>query len=312
MDFSQVAAEFHKLKAQYDAGALTEANFKARLQDLMIQDEQGRWWMIGYETGQWYVHDGEKWVRGEPPVPSMPPTATIAPPVTPPGERTEPEKTVSPSQAQSPQPWLRIGVAVVGVILVAIVIVQLAGQCQATPTPAPTLPVTSTLPTVTPRPPALPPASTVQLVITRVVVKEGTAQAVREVLASAEPAGPRDMVGIMPISPALRTILKSNQTITFRFRLSYSLVSRDDAFLTVSIAQFDDSASKCDMSSAELVASNSVRVKRGQGDVELEVEWLVGDRGKGRFSPTGYAAPAPRLGESYLGVFSEFCYFFTP
>ena len=49
---TQVAAEFRKLKAQYDAGALSEADFKARLQDLMLQDEQGRWWMIGYETGQ--------------------------------------------------------------------------------------------------------------------------------------------------------------------------------------------------------------------------------------------------------------------
>ncbi len=67
MDFSQVAAEFRTLKAQYDAGALSEADFKARLQELMLQDEQGRWWMIGYETGQWYVHDGEKWVQSEPP-----------------------------------------------------------------------------------------------------------------------------------------------------------------------------------------------------------------------------------------------------
>ena len=47
-------------------GALLEGDFRARLQDLMIQDEQGRWWMIGYESRQWYVHDGEKWVRGEP------------------------------------------------------------------------------------------------------------------------------------------------------------------------------------------------------------------------------------------------------
>jgi hypothetical protein len=50
MDFYQVTAEFHKLKAQYDAGALAEADFKARLQDLMLQDEQGRWWMTGYGT----------------------------------------------------------------------------------------------------------------------------------------------------------------------------------------------------------------------------------------------------------------------
>jgi hypothetical protein len=51
MDFSQIAAEFNKLKAQYDAGTLSESDFKARLQDLMTQDEQGRWWMLGVETG---------------------------------------------------------------------------------------------------------------------------------------------------------------------------------------------------------------------------------------------------------------------
>jgi hypothetical protein len=67
MDFSKVEAEFKKLKKQFEAGALTEAEFKAQLEKLMLQDERGRWWMIGYETGQWYYHDGEKWVRSEPP-----------------------------------------------------------------------------------------------------------------------------------------------------------------------------------------------------------------------------------------------------
>jgi hypothetical protein len=67
MDFSQVEAEFQRLKGQFEAGALTETEFKAQLKDLMAQDEQGRWWMIGYETGQWYYNDGEKWVRSEPP-----------------------------------------------------------------------------------------------------------------------------------------------------------------------------------------------------------------------------------------------------
>jgi outer membrane protein assembly factor BamB len=81
MDFSQevhrVEAEFRRLKGQFEAGALTEDEFKARLADLMIQDEKGRWWMIGYETGKWYYHDGEKWVRGEPPQIAEPPAAPI-------------------------------------------------------------------------------------------------------------------------------------------------------------------------------------------------------------------------------------------
>ena len=76
MDFARVEAEFGRLKAQFEAGALTEAEFKAQLEELMIEDERGRWWILGYETGQWYVHDGERWVPQEPPkaAPVAPPT----------------------------------------------------------------------------------------------------------------------------------------------------------------------------------------------------------------------------------------------
>lgn len=67
MEFSQSETEYRRLRDQLDSGQLSEAEFKARLQDLMVEDEQGRWWMIGYETGQWYVHDGEKWLPAQPP-----------------------------------------------------------------------------------------------------------------------------------------------------------------------------------------------------------------------------------------------------
>jgi len=67
MDFAQVETKYKDLKTKYDAGAITEDEFKAQLEELMIQDEEGKWWMIGYETGQWYYHDGQKWVQSEPP-----------------------------------------------------------------------------------------------------------------------------------------------------------------------------------------------------------------------------------------------------
>ncbi len=135
MDFSQVAAEFRKLKAQYDAGALTEADFKARLQDLMVQDEQGRWWMIGYETGQWYVHDGEKWVRGEPPVPQEKVAAEPAPPreVAPAPQTHTAALARPPAKPSVPRLW--IGAGIVGLVVVIAVISQVAGQCQGTTTP---------------------------------------------------------------------------------------------------------------------------------------------------------------------------------
>jgi hypothetical protein len=67
MDFFSFETKFQELKGQFEAGGLTEEEFKAQLQDLMIQDEKGQWWMIGYESGQWHFHDGEKWVQKEPP-----------------------------------------------------------------------------------------------------------------------------------------------------------------------------------------------------------------------------------------------------
>jgi hypothetical protein len=65
--FSQVEAEVARLCQELAAGHLTEKQFKERLGELMVQDAQGNWWMIGVDTGQWYRYDGVDWVPGEPP-----------------------------------------------------------------------------------------------------------------------------------------------------------------------------------------------------------------------------------------------------
>lgn len=50
MNFQQAKTRFKKLKAQFEAGDLTEIEFKTQLEELMVQDEGGSWSMIGYET----------------------------------------------------------------------------------------------------------------------------------------------------------------------------------------------------------------------------------------------------------------------
>jgi hypothetical protein len=154
MDFSQVEAEFQKLKAQFKAGTITEAEFKARLQDLMIQDEQGCWWMIGYETGQWYYHDGEKWVRGEPPRVAVP-----APPTPPVAKPTGAAPTPTPGGIK---PLWIVGIAALILLAVFVVALVLRGVPGGqTPTPTPVTPTatqvaptaTQVAPTATPVPP---------------------------------------------------------------------------------------------------------------------------------------------------------------
>ena len=75
MSYSDVQARYRELKVQFDAGTLSEDDFKAQLEELMFQDERGRWWILGYETGDWYVYEGEEWVRAEPPERTIPPVA---------------------------------------------------------------------------------------------------------------------------------------------------------------------------------------------------------------------------------------------
>ncbi len=163
MDFSQVAAEFRKLKAQYDAGALSEADFKARLQDLMIQDEQGRWWMIGSETGQWYVHDREKWVRGEPLTAEAAQAPAEVEPVKPISQPSAPVQATAQPPAPAQKLWLRVGAGIIGVALLAFLISRVfpgptpTPTATASPTPSATLTATpSPTATASPSPTATP------------------------------------------------------------------------------------------------------------------------------------------------------------
>ena len=67
MEFARVEKEIADLRQELTAGRLTEEQFKARLREMMVEDTDGNWWMVGYETGEWYRHDGTDWVRADPP-----------------------------------------------------------------------------------------------------------------------------------------------------------------------------------------------------------------------------------------------------
>ena len=65
--FQQVEAEYYRLRGQLAGGRLTQQQFDAALRQLTIHDAQGRYWMVGAESGNWYVHDGSNWVEALPP-----------------------------------------------------------------------------------------------------------------------------------------------------------------------------------------------------------------------------------------------------
>ena len=67
MDFKEAGERFDELQGRLDAGAITQEEFKAQLEGLKVQDSQGRYWMIGVQSGKWYFYDGTRWIRAEPP-----------------------------------------------------------------------------------------------------------------------------------------------------------------------------------------------------------------------------------------------------
>ncbi|MBM3128650.1 MAG: hypothetical protein FJ009_08520 [Chloroflexi bacterium] len=77
MNFQEAERTYKDLRAQHDAGKLSDSTFEAEVGKLRMQDAQGRWWQIGVQTGEWYMHDGQKWNKAKPPVTA--PAAEAAP-----------------------------------------------------------------------------------------------------------------------------------------------------------------------------------------------------------------------------------------
>lgn len=85
MNFQEAERAYEDLRAQYSSGKLSNSDFENEVSKLKVQDADGRWWQIGVQSGDWYVHDGTKWSKATPPVrPSTPPPATPPPASEPP------------------------------------------------------------------------------------------------------------------------------------------------------------------------------------------------------------------------------------
>ncbi len=90
--FRDIEEQYFLLRGQLAMGRLTHEQFEAKLKELMFQDAQGRYWMIGAETSKWYMHDGVKWVEANPvtgaattlAATNLPPPPTYVSPPTPP------------------------------------------------------------------------------------------------------------------------------------------------------------------------------------------------------------------------------------
>ncbi len=65
--FERVESTVEKLRQYLAAGSLAPSQFNEKLKELMVEDAEGNWWMVGAASGEWYRHEDGNWVRAEPP-----------------------------------------------------------------------------------------------------------------------------------------------------------------------------------------------------------------------------------------------------
>jgi hypothetical protein len=64
--FSNIQAEIIGLKEQLRKGTLNADQVKERLKELMVQDDEGTWWTVGFESWSWYKFEGKNWIQADP------------------------------------------------------------------------------------------------------------------------------------------------------------------------------------------------------------------------------------------------------
>jgi len=75
MDFAQAEARFRQIETLRASGQLSEAGYRAELDQLRVYDGQGRLWMPQEGTGDWYVYVDGAWQAATPPRIAPPPPA---------------------------------------------------------------------------------------------------------------------------------------------------------------------------------------------------------------------------------------------
>ena len=101
MDFREVEARFRELKSKLDAGAIGEEECEAELRKLYVVDGEGRYWMMGAQTAQWYYHDGSEWIQAQSPEQEMQPPDEVSDVSAPPSPLVEPAGATPAPPARS-------------------------------------------------------------------------------------------------------------------------------------------------------------------------------------------------------------------
>lgn len=65
--FRYVKADFDRMTNRFRGGEISRREYIESLKQMRFKDEEGRFWMIGAQTGKWYYFDRTGWVQSSPP-----------------------------------------------------------------------------------------------------------------------------------------------------------------------------------------------------------------------------------------------------
>ncbi len=67
-ELRRLKGEFLRLRHLYLEGKISQKEFVKELKKLRFKDNEGKYWTIGAQSGQWYYFDGQNWIKAEPPL----------------------------------------------------------------------------------------------------------------------------------------------------------------------------------------------------------------------------------------------------
>src|SRR5512135_2432295 len=65
--FREAEATFSQLREKFEQQKISPQEFSDSLKQLRIKDDQGRFWVIGAQSGKWYAFENGEWVEAKPP-----------------------------------------------------------------------------------------------------------------------------------------------------------------------------------------------------------------------------------------------------
>lgn len=65
--FREIEGTFTLLRRKFNERMISQREYIDGLRQLRIKDEEGRFWMIGAQSGKWYCFDGGSWTQAKPP-----------------------------------------------------------------------------------------------------------------------------------------------------------------------------------------------------------------------------------------------------